>query len=138
MHFVYIILIVCINYIRGSLNVIYAKNTGSLHCAQTLSFSFWNWVCDAGYLLPVCQNCLVTKQKVFSPTETSNQTGLAGKYSSYFEVWWTYFEGNKIHDIAGRDLDGIMFLLAEISAKWCYLMHFVLPLKEDSQENLQI
>ena len=57
-------------------------------------------------LLPVC---LVTKQKVFSPTETSNQTGLAGKYSSYFEIWWTYFEGNKIHDIAGRDLDGIMF-----------------------------
>ena len=26
-----------------------------------------------------------------------------------FEIWWTYFEGNKIHDIAGRDLDGIMF-----------------------------
>ena len=53
-------------------------------------------------------------------------------------IWWTYFEGNKIHDIAGRDLDGIMFRLAEISAKWCYLMHFVLPLKADSKENLQI
>ena len=46
--------------------------------------------------------------------------------------------------MAGRDLDGITFWLAEISAKWCYFMHFVLDflpldaLEEDSKDNLQI
>ena len=46
---------------------------------------------------------------------------------------WTYFEGNIIDDMASNDLDGIIFWLAEASAKWCLLMHFVLdflPLRE--------
>ena len=48
----------------------------------TFCFAFIQQLQDGigNVLLPIC---LVTKQKVFSPTETSNQTGLAGKYSSF-------------------------------------------------------